>query len=1148
MASFFSGIVNFVTQLMSGGTVEIVLLIILIVVALILFLVLLWLLWKLLVLLGKGLLWLFKWGGETARTQSAARREAELAKPPPVATGWGSSPRIGLRMALAEARRLTGPDALRIVIIAGDGASDLCRSLGLTPPGVGDVGIAAGGDTLLVDASQANSRTLHKLARTLPWRRPTDGMAVLVDADGIPPDAVSRAATFARQTGMRVALHFVLPSSGQAAAWRIIDANNNDGDMICTQLASDTVRIWLSGGSREGLKELALAQSRDLPAALDRASSVAPSDVVDIASLGFSGTGLRGAVAQTVERTRPATRPGVLTVAALAALAVGAVLAVLAGVVAVDRTSRLRSAIDTASREAAVPWVADGIDAVPNAARVRRVAGLGARLAELTDFSMLVPLAPVVPNYSAPERLGAAFLDGYVLRPLAAALERQTRERLTPRDDPRSWVDDARVVGEWIAAWEGLADDPREVDIRALLSEAFGGGKNAWPEGIDTALIDTDVEPPLPAEGGLDVAALTDLARANFVLTMQRWADTVYTNGPVASAARRAGDRSASWRDQHQALFDLRAALQDPAQQWLTAAKDRPDHSFELRVLGRAVALSLIGQVTVLEAKAAISRIRIDARDMVEYFLLPDLGPLLVRASSGASLSMTSEASAWLGFLDKIANAGFAELPKDTAPRLVGLATIDVAAVAQARRRLQIFDQFASNLPVGLPPAIARKLIRELASELVIGVTIDTERALRSASDLGIAMERAERRAKAAPALDDLAEIESWLRQRQGQSEADRVLAVRGRIAEGVLAATNGVLVEEDPLGIHLDPTADANALVRRFERGVGRLIRIHEQLAEPFVEPAAHGRGWAAVEWRDMATDIAGYARGDVDSALTALEGVVRAYAEDPVAACDAPRPLSGRGDYLARTLLRFNEDLNRACGERALAKARAIFDELKAYYESQLAWLWPYSRDTRAPEVGASTLAEFLSRLQDTFEGFAGIEDPLALAFAENAEFWTRDQDGGAAVRFRLDWRSQPSGENLAENIAEISIDGAEQDESGIYTWRYGTPFAIRMRLAKNSAYRFLMGDGLQTDEWVITTGGNGALLRVFSGLTSGALSFEADVTNTGGAQDVLRVTARIGQADGRPMELPEFAGNSTPARWDSWDSTPPAGEWRN
>lgn len=1116
-----------IVGLMSGGTWELVLLIILVIVGLILLLVALWLLWKLLMLAGKGLLWVFNRGSETARTRSAARKEAALAAPPLVATGWGGTSRLGLRVALSEAARLAGPDALRIVIVAGGGNANLCRSLGLTPPGVGTIGIAAGGNTVLIDASQANGRQLRRLARALPWRRPVDGVAALVEGDTIPSEAVARAANFSRAIGMRTALHFVVPSASRSPAWRIIDAANADGDAVCTQLAGDSVRIWLVGGDREGLKELAVAQSRELPAALGRALAVAPSSVVDVASLGFSGLGLRGAVAQTVARTKPATAPGLQNGLAFGALAVGILLTFLACFAAIDRADRVRATVDTAAREAQVPWTATDVDSIPSGARLRRVAGLGSRLSNLSDFSALMPLAPLAPHFFAPRELGGVFLDGYMLRPLAAALEWQSRERLTPQNDPRSWIENARVVGEWAVAWEGLADDPREVDVRALLAAGFGGNKEAWPERLDIALITTGTEPPPPSAGGLDVAGLYDLARENFILTMQNWADTVYTNGPVATAARRAGDSSADWREQHVALSNLRAALQDPSQQWLTAAEDRSDHQFEMRFLSRALGLTLVGSVPTVEAKASVARIRIDARDQAVYYIMPDIGPLLTRASqgSGPSLTMTPAAAAWLGFLDKIANAGFADLPEGEAPLTVGLVTINAEAVSDARARLRVFEQFAQNLPPELPPALARRLVSELTSELVIGVTTDMEYALRPASDLGIALQRAERRAKAASSLEDLAEIEDWLRDRQAVSEAERVLAVRARVAEGVLEAAAGVLVEEDPLGVHLDPTADSNALVRRFERGVTRLTRIHEQLAAPYLADGAEGTSWAALHWRDMAADIDGYSRGDTDSTITGLEGVVRAYVEDPEAACEAPRPLLGRGDYLARTSTRFRAELDRACTELSLAEARAIYGKVKTYFERHVAHLWPYSRNAEASEISPSTLAEFVRLLETGVDAYPLIDEPLAAGFARSAAFWTATEDG-ATVTFDMRWRARPGEEHLAEHVAEVRVEGAERDEAGVYTWRYGAPFTVDMRLARNSLYQFVQGDERQTDSLPLRGQGNGALLRVLDGLTNGAFAVEAEVADKTGVRDELRLTARVLHQDGEPITMPKFS----------------------
>ena len=1133
MVGLFTQLANYLSRLMSGGTLEIVLLIVIIVVGVILLLLLLWVLWKLSVALAKGLLWLGRWGTEKAKETSASRREARLAAPPKVATGWASSKRIGLRRALAQARRLADPEALRIVVIAGSGASDLCRGLSLTPPGVGTIGIAAGGDTVLVDASRADTGMLRRLAAALPWRRPVDAVAAFVEPGGIASEALSRCAAFSRALGLRTALHFVFPGGGKTAAWEIIDAHNRNGDAICAQLAADAARLWLSQGERAGLRDLAMAQSRELPAALDRALAVAPSSV-DIASLSLGGLGLRGAVAQTTERTRPAAAPSVARWLGVSALALGVVLAVLVAVVGVDRSTQLRSAVSAAAREAGVPWSAEGIGTIPSAGRIGRIAGMSVRLAESSGFSPLMPLASLAPNAFAAHDLGAAFLEGYVLRPLGDALDRRARTTLQPNDDAGRWVEDARLVSEWFAAWQALDEDPSEVDIRRLFVTAFGGDKSAWVEGTEQALIRTGAKPPPPALGGLNIDRLTVLARENFIVTMQRWADNIYTNGPVAVAARRSINRSADWREQHAALVGLRTALQDPSQQWLTAAEDQPDYAFELRVLGRALALPLLGQANALEAKAAVSRIRIDAREHVEYFILPEIGPLMVRTSSGSqgngrgpSLSLAPRVSAWLEFLDKIANAGFAEFPRITAaPPPVGTVTLDPVAVATTRAQLRVFDQFAGDLPTGLPPAVAEQLLHELASELTVGVALRIEQALRSVHTVGVAIERAERMARVAPALDDLAEIESWLRLHRAQDSVLRILKVSARVAESALWTSAEALIEEDPLGIHPDPAADGGALVRRFERGLARLRRIYEQYASPFLERDV-ANSWAAVNWHHIAADIQAFERGDGDAALSGLEGMLQAYAANAEDACAAPRPAvaAGRDDYIAKTLRRVRAEFDRACGGDRLEEARAKYLALADYFDRHIAWLWPYSSDPDAPELPASTLSAFVTRLHADRHALATLDEPFAKLLLANADFWSQDQDGGAAVRFRVVWRARPSEERLAENVIDFTVDGAELDEDDIYTWRYGAPLSIGMRLAKESIYRFAGAADLERREWRVGGDSNGALLRLFADLSHGSLVLDADVADAEDARQPLRVTARVVGSDGAPLALPAF-----------------------
>ena len=1134
MSDLVTRIGEFVARLLSGGTLEIVLLIVLIVVAVILFLVALWILWKLLVLLGKGLLWLFRTGGDLAKRRTAAKREARLAAPPPVATAWGSSPRIRLRKALGEAHKRAGPDALRVVVVAGDGMSELCRSLGLTPPAVGTIGIAADGDAIMIDASKADLRRLRALAGALPWRRPVDGAAVLVDTNGIPGETLVRASAFARAAGLRVTLHFVISSASRTAAWRIVDPNNREGAGLSTQLAQDAARIWLAGGEREGLNQLSLVPATNLATALDRAVAAAPASAVDIASLCLGGPGLRSAVAQTAARTRPADAPGISMWLGLGALVVGLGLAGLVAVRAVDAADDLRSAVATAAREAATPWLAADIDAVPSGSRVRRVAGVSARLAGFSDLSLLTPLEPLVPNHGAPARLGGTLLEAYVLRPLALALDHRARRTLVPTDDPPTWIGDAQLVGEWLAAWEGLAADPREVDLRRLLADGFGGGLESWPEGLDLALVRTAALPPDPSRGGLDVDGLMELARRNFITTMQRWAESVYTNGPVALAARSAIDRSQGWREQHRALIELRTALQDPGQVWLTAAEDRPDYGFELRMLGRALALSVLGQASALEAKAAVSRVRIDAREAAEYFILPEVGPLMVRSSTGSrgggggpSLSLSSEARAWLAFLDRVGSAGFADLPRTRGTVIAGPVTIDAAAVTATLDKIRSYDRFAADLPVDLPPAVAGGLLLEVANELVVGVAASSELALRPAVNFGLAAEDAGRTARLTPALDALGEIEAWLRARRAEGEADRILNVRSRVAESALAAGAIVLAGEDPLGMHLDPTADARALVRRFDRGVERLRRLYERFAAPYLTAAAFGGSEITYQWRDIGEDLAGFDRGDTDAALSGLEGMLRAYAEDPEAACAAPRATlaAARADYVARAFERSRAQVDQACANLTAARTRVLYAGLKQFFSRNVAWMWPYSKDANAPEMPSSTLGEFIARLEEAPETFAGLDGAFVEVFRESAAFWDRDEDGSPILRFRIDWRGRPGEERLAEHLIGIGFEGVEVDEAGVHTWRYGTPAVLRLRLAKNSPYRFPNPADSAGLQFEVGEDSNGAILRIFEGLVNGAFEVETMVIDADGTRQPLRLTARVADVAGAPMTLPRF-----------------------
>ena len=253
----------------------------------------------------------------------------------------------------------------------------------------------------------------------------------------------------------------------------------------------------------------------------------------------------------------------------------------------------------------------------------------------------------------------------------------------------------------------------------------------------------------------------------------------------------------------------------------------------------------------------------------------------------------------------------------------------------------------------------------------------------------------------------------------------------------------------------------------------------------------------------------------------------MLRAYADDADAACAAPHATHGaaRDDYIARALSRFRNQLDRTCLERSLARTRDVYDALVDYFNHNVAWQWPYSGDRNASEVPGSTLSEFVARLHAAEGERTRVEGGFAELFRDSARFWSRDDDGGVAVRFRVDWRSRPTQEQLAEHVIEFGFDGIEQDEGGVHSWRYGTPAALKLRLAKNSPYRFVGTADPAGRQIVFDERGNGALLRILEWLYDGTLTIETEVVDERGGRQPLRITARITHPDGVPMTVPRF-----------------------
>ena len=1062
---------------------------------------------------------------------------------------------------MRQAARQAHADAYRIVVVAGDGAAELCEGLGGAAPGAGVVGVAAGEDVILVDASRASRRELRRLLGALPWRRPFDAIVAIVKSEEIAAETLSRAAFVSRVTGLRVALHLVFGTSSPLAVWKIVDATHRDGGELCSLLAEDAARAWLAGGSRTGLNMLTNSLASKLPASLDRLFSATPSSLVDVASIAFGGAGMRAAVAQTAGRTRSSARPGLALAGGGVILAAGIGAALAGSFVAIESVRELRAMLATATRESATPVLptpgtdADTLLSFPDGGRVLRLAGLGLRLSHASDFSPLAPGRIAVPNSRGPVDLGAAFLRGYVLTPLARALDVRAHRLLEPTSDPVQWLEQARKVEAWIAAWEGLADDPREVDIPRLFADAFGGDPNMWPEGVEVAIVETGIPLPLPSEGGLDAHALVSRAQENFIVTMQLWAEESYTNGPLARAARRAMDGSLAWREQHDALRALRAAVQDPGQAWVTASEDRPDYEFELRQYAQAVAIAVLGHSTAVAAKAEVSRIRIQARATAERFLIPELGPLLVRTSTAGSggrgpLMLSRTTATWLSFLDRARAAPFGRQIVDDVRPLAGPVTVDPASISTVRRKLAVFDRYTAEVPENLPPTLARGLIALIANDVVLSTSPEVELALRPAPNVPVPVADALRLARLQPALVELEEIETWLLDHGAKRQADRVREVRLRSADHVLESGLRVLEEQDPLGLELASGIDADLLRRRFERGTVALRHVLEEYALPFLDSGAAGGAMSAFDWQYIHQDLEAQGRGDPASTLSSLEHLVHAYAADRDAVCKEERKAGAgsRSDYLARAFYRFRDQVDANCEARERARIASEYQSLHDFYEREIAWRGPYSPDPAAPDVPASTLSQFISLLESVEADLDLLEGRYAELFRESARFWTLDESGAAAVRFRAQWRSRPTEEHLAENVIAIRLEGVSQDEDGVHTWRYGAPAALVVRLANTSVYRFANSAEPRGLTYRFTSGGNDSLLPLLLDLSSGAGLVRGELVRGDGLTEELRLSARVGAADGAPLATPAFgAAAPRPGVWTENRSNDPTPDHR-
>ena len=490
---------------------------------------------------------------------------------------------------------------------------------------------------------------------------------------------------------------------------------------------------------------------------------------------------------------------------------------------------------------------------------------------------------------------------------------------------------------------------------------------------------------------------------------------------------------------------------------------------------------------------------------------------------------MSEPAAAWLILLDAFHQAGFATLPAlpETTTVRPGAITLAPGTAARVRAWLAAYDRVVLTPPPALPPAIMLASASEVEADLGAGVAgALAASVIPLGGPLSHALGTKSDIAQIEASIAALAEIGAWLDSHGGGAPARIVARLRAELGAVLLGAGLALVEEEDPLGVFVDEGADREAAVRRLGRGLERLRTLRARYAERHLAAGLEIEDAAAVEWAVIGRDVEGYDRGDAGSALSVLEGLARAWAEDRDKACASPRSTHAayRDDYVARVVRRYTDVLDGRCDALARARAEAAYARVADYFERHALWRWPYTKAKGAPDVPPAVLRELVGLVRDAAPALAMVEARHVSALERTGALFS-DPEEALALRFALEWRTRPSEEHLAEHLIGFGLEGAERGEDGTYTWRYGSPATLWLQLARHSPYRFVRsvaGEGLRFED---TPAGAGALLRLLADADAGALAFKADVTGPKGERAELRITARAARDDGGAFVVPDL-----------------------
>ena len=939
---------------------------------------------------------------------------------------------------------------------------------------------------MVVDATAAGRKTLRRLARALPSRRPLDGIGYVPGLDGDEDRTAAEAAgRLARLLRVRAALHVVLPGeSGRPCFEPCPDPSAPDARALARGLTGQLVRGWLRGGVRPDLGGAATAPDEGLEersrAAIERVRS--PSLV--FASLAWGGRGLVAAVESTWDRTVPRAPRVPKALAGGAALAAGLVLAVLGGISEAHRAAELGHALSVLAP--VLPNARVEPTALAGESKARRFAAAAAAVERAGGPSLASPLSAFHPGGGALRRLARRAVTDTVVRPAQETLRARIAGDLRPGSDP----------GEWLERAGGLLAGPGDSEsygAPALLAAAYDTPEAPWRRLLG------------PASRGLPPAVGAPLPRAaarRFVATMDAWARNRYAGSALLAHARRAAGMSdaSGWRAKRSALKAVEAALGADEARWL--APGGSDRELE-RILARA--RGVLDEEAVAGGRAAARRAADEARAALASLRLDGDLPLLDLDRREAP-ALGPAAEALLRAYEALAREeGETGSERDLLPRRqrpVGALAGEAAAgptptpfsgagAAAGRLRASLRRIERAIAEAGLGPEYREWLRAEIERA-----------AFEEAADR---IEAAAARPLAARGRAAVRDAERLARERGAIRAADRIGAVRAKAEEAASRAALRALEDEDPLAVEFDADTDRQAVLERVVAGIARLDALYRR---------APGSG--EFRWAALGRALRGYRDANPSSVLTRMAKRAREYAERGAARCEAPRPQphSGTraafaGGYPERALAAFERRLDTLCREAGARAAAAAEGGLRTFFREHLAWRWPYADDPGAPAAPRSTLAELLrraERLRRTGDPAAGALPPDLRGLVGP---WSPDRRGEPVLGLAVEWRTAPGRERFAEHLVSSRIEGLVTLEDGRRGWRYGDRLVAHLRLAKDSPLRFPGG----AIEASIPIGERGWVRSLAAGAAAATTTVEAPVTGAGaGEEGTLRISATL------------------------------------